>query len=164
MFNKKKHNTDFYIKLLNLSRNLFFYKKIGLKDSFETRVFLMFFHFSIIMIIFKKKGKKFDQNTYDNLFYNIENNLREIGLGDVSVNKKMKDLNKLLYDILLKLQIEDDNKFKINEKIVLKYFPELSEQKNHKIIEFIKYFEHFFDFCFDLSLHNVLNNIEDYKF
>ncbi len=116
------------------------------------------------MIIFKKKGKKFDQNTYDNLFYNIENNLREIGLGDVSVNKKMKDLNKLLYDILLKLQIEDDNKFKINEKIVLKYFPELSEQKNHKIIEFIKYFEHFFDFCFDLSLHNVLNNIEDYKF
>ena len=26
---------------------------------------------------------------------NIENNLRELGFGDVSVNKKMKDLNKI---------------------------------------------------------------------
>ena len=164
MFNKKKHNFDFYIKLLNLSRNLFFYRKIGLKDNFETRLFLMFFHFSIIMIIFKKKGKKFDQNTYDNLFYNIENNLREIGLGDVSVNKKMKDLNKILYDILLKLQIESEHKFKINKKIIIKYFPELSDQNNHKFIGFVQYFEHFFDFCFELSLDNVINDIEDFKF
>ena len=29
--------------------------------------------------------------------------LRELGFGDVSVNKKMKDLNKILYDILLKI-------------------------------------------------------------
>ncbi len=124
----------------------------------------MFFHFSIIMIIFKKKGKKFDQDTYDSLFINIENNLREIGLGDVSVNKKMKELNKLLYDILLKIQIEDQHKFKINKKIVLKYFPEISKQKNHEFIEFIEYFEHFFDFCFELPLNNVLNDIKDYKF
>ena len=116
------------------------------------------------MIIFKKKGKKFDQNTYDNLFYNIENNLREIGLGDVSVNKKMKDLNKILYDILLKLQIESEHKFKINKKIIIKYFPELSDQNNHKFIGFVQYFEHFFDFCFELSLDNVINDIEDFKF
>ena len=46
------------------------------------------------MIIFKKKGSKFDQKSYDNFFHNIENNLRELGFGDVSVNKKMKELNK----------------------------------------------------------------------
>ena len=33
-------------------------------------------------------------------FHNIEYNLRESGLGDVSVNKKMKEFNKILYDIL----------------------------------------------------------------
>ena len=65
----------------------------------------MFIHFSIMMIIFKKKGKKFDQKAYDSLFFNIENNLRELGYGDVAVNKKMKDLNKILYDILLKINI-----------------------------------------------------------
>ena len=45
------------------------------------------------MLIFKKKGEKFNQKEYDSLFHNIENNLRELGFGDVSVNKKMKDLN-----------------------------------------------------------------------
>ena len=116
------------------------------------------------MIIFKKKGKIFSQNTYDSLFLNIENNLREIGLGDVSVNKKMKDLNKLLYDILLKIQVDDSHKLKINKKIVLKYFPIFSNKKNHELSEFIRYFEKFFDFCFELPLENMLNGIEDYKF
>ena len=67
-----------------------------------------------MMMIFKKKGKKFDQKAYDDLFFNIENNLRELGFGDVSVNKKMKDLNKVLYDILLKLRIDNQTIFKIN--------------------------------------------------
>ena len=48
-------------------------------------------------------------------FNNIENNLRELGFGDVTVNKKMKDFNKILYDILLKLDLKKDKKklFKI---------------------------------------------------
>ena len=63
----------------------------------------MFIHFSLILIIFKKKKINFSQFNYDNLFYCIENNLRELGFGDIAVNKKMKDLNKILYDILLKI-------------------------------------------------------------
>ena len=80
----------------------------------------MFVHFSIMMIIFKKKGKKFDQISYDSVFLNIENNLRELGFGDVSVNKKMKDLNKILYDILLKISKENQESFKVNKAIILK--------------------------------------------
>ena len=56
----------------------------------------MFIHFSLILIIFKKKKINFSQFNYDNLFYCIENNLRELGFGDIAVNKKMKDLNKIL--------------------------------------------------------------------
>ena len=97
------HKNELYNTLLTLSRNLFFYNKINLNDTFETRIYLMFIHFSIMMIISKKKGKKFNQKSYDSLFFNIENNLRELGYGDVAVNKKMKDLNKILYDILLKI-------------------------------------------------------------
>ena len=97
MLNFKKHNNNLYNTALNLSRNLFFYKKLGLKDTFETRIYLMFIHFSIFMIIFKKKDSKFDQNSYDNFFHSIENNLRELGFGDVTVNKKMKEFNKILF-------------------------------------------------------------------
>ena len=154
-----------YNILLNLSRNIFFYKKIRLDDTFETRILLMFIHFSILMFISKKKGKKFDQTLYDGVFYNIEYNLRELGFGDVSVNKKMKDLNKILYDILLKIGKDFDNsqKFKINALLLMKYFPKLKELKNTAFDEFLKYFENFFDFCFELSLENMLKELENYK-
>ena len=122
IFKEKKHNDNLYNTLLTLSRNIFFYKKVNLPDSFETRIYLMFIHFSIMMIIYKKKGQKFDQKSYDMLFHNLENNLREMGFGDVSVNKKMKDFNKILYDILLKIDKGNVDIFKINEKLAFKYF------------------------------------------
>ena len=65
-------------------------------------------HFSIILIIFKKNKIKYPQSSYDNLFFSIENNLRELGFGDVAVNKKMKDINKIFYDILIKLNIDEN--------------------------------------------------------
>ena len=109
----KKHKTNLYNNLLILSRNLFFYKKVKLSDNFETRLYLIFIHLSIMMICFKNKGDKFDQNSYDSLFHNIEYNLRELGFGDVTVNKKMKEFNKISYDILLKIN-KGKNKGKID--------------------------------------------------
>lgn len=139
-----------------LSRNIFFYKKINLPDNFETRIYLMFMHFSIMMIISKKKGKKFDQTSYDMLFHNLENNLRELGFGDVSVNKKMKDFNKILYDILLKIDKGNEGVFKISEKLAFKYFVDLNDPKNDKYIDFEAYFLRFYDFCFELPLDNMI--------
>ena len=92
------HNNNLYIILLNLSRNKFFYSKLKLEDVFETRLFLMFFHFSILMICFKKKGKKFNQKTYDVFFHNIENNLRELGFGDVTVKFNTKKTENVMTD------------------------------------------------------------------
>ena len=124
----------------------------------------MFIHFSIMMIVFKNKGKKFNQKSYDSLFHNIENNLREMGFGDVSVNKKMKDFNKLLYDILLKLNKKNDvNTFKINEKLVIDYFKDLKDTKNTKYIDFERYFSNFYNFCFEIPLDNMIRDSLNFK-
>ena len=162
IFKINKHNNYFYSTLLTLSRNLYFYKDIQLKDTFETRLYLIFFHFSIILLIFKIKKKKFPQNEYDSLFYNIENNLREIGLGDVAVNKKMKDMNKLLYDILLKLNISLE-KFEVNKKLVLKYFPELMIKDIDNYEKFSGYLITFYDFCFDIDPKNMIKDLIKFK-
>ena len=74
IFKSKKHNSKFYSILLSLSRNIFFYNNINLRDTFETRLYLIFFHFSIILMVFKQKNIKFEQDIYDSLFLNIENN------------------------------------------------------------------------------------------
>ncbi len=154
-----------YNTLLKLSRNIFFYKEINLEDTFETRIYLMFVHFSILMIIFKKKGSKLDQKSYDYFFHNIEYNLRELGFGDVTVNKKMKEFNKILYDILLKLDKKKDinNTIHLNYDLFINYFDTLKGNKNSKYTKFEDYFVNFFNFCFELPLENMLKEIENFK-
>ena len=163
IFNTNKHDNSLYNTLLSLSRNIFFYKEIELSDTFETRVYLILFHFSIILRIFQVRQSKFDQKSYDSLFHTIENNLRELGFGDVSVNKKMKDMNKLLYDILLKIGDTSENEFKINKKILLKYFKEINEENNDKYSKFERYFIDFYNFCFELPLNNVVRDAIKFK-
>tara|TARA_A100000164_G_C21754215_1_gene698480 strand:+ start:448 stop:948 length:501 start_codon:yes stop_codon:yes gene_type:complete len=164
IFKTNKHIPNLYNILLSLSRNIFFYRKIKLPDTFETRIYLMFFHFSILMIISKKKGSKFDQKSYDLFFHNIEYNLRELGFGDVSVNKKMKELNKILYDILLKIEMKnDDNKFKISSSILDKYLRPLKNEQNTKYTLLSDYFTKFFDFCFELRLENMIEGCNKFK-
>ena len=112
----QSHYNSLYIKLVHLSRNIFFYKQIELKDNFETRINLIFVHFSILLIVFKKKQKEFPQKIFDNIFMNIEYHIRELGYGDVAVNKKMKTLNKIFYDILLNLDKHENMLFDENNK------------------------------------------------
>jgi len=144
-----------------LSRNIFFYKDLEFKDTYETRIYLMFFHYSIILLTSKIKGKKADQDNYNNLFFHIENNLRELGFGDVSVNKKMKDLNKIFYDILIKFKT-NSNHFEINKILSVKYFKNLKDSvKNWD--NFNKYFSNFYSFCFELDTNSVIKDAKNFK-
>tara|TARA_B100000965_G_scaffold339578_1_gene307304 strand:+ start:299 stop:796 length:498 start_codon:yes stop_codon:yes gene_type:complete len=157
IFKTKKHNYNLYNTLLYLSRNLFFYSKIKLKDTFETRVYLIFFHFSIILTVFKNKKINFSQQNYDNLFNSIENDLRELGFGDVSVNKKMKNMNKIFYDILLKIN-KSNNDFLINKNLILKYFECLKDSNSDKYEFFAQYFGKFYHFCFELNPETMIKD------
>tara|TARA_A100001015_G_scaffold278089_1_gene337941 strand:+ start:482 stop:817 length:336 start_codon:yes stop_codon:yes gene_type:complete len=110
----------------------------------------------------KKKGYKPDQENYNNLFFHIESNLREMGFGDVSVNKKMKDLNKIFYDILIKISGNLGN-FDINDKLIHKYFDNLKNSGNKKQ-EFAVYLTKFYNFCFELNSDNMIQNLQQFKY
>ena len=160
----KSHNNSLYNKLVVLSRNIF-YKSLNLKDSFETRINLIFVHFTIILINFKNENKtKFPQEIFDNIFLNVEYHLREMGMGDVSVNKQMKYLTKIFYDILLKINVGNKKTFEPNLIILEKYF-DLKKQKNkQKVTLLSQYLENFYDFCFELKAKDVLKGNINYKF
>jgi len=90
--------------------------------------------------------------------------LRELGFGDVAVNKKMKDLNKILYDILLKLETKLTRlPFQINKDIIFKYFEHLKNQNSHKISIFENYLTKFYDFCFELPIENMVKRSINFK-
>ena len=122
----------------------------------------MFFHYSVILFITKNRKIKPDQESYNNLFFCLENNLRELGFGDVSVNKKMKDLNKIFYDILIKLS-EKNTVFNISKTIIYKYFDVL-KNNDTKREEFELYFRNFYNFCFELPHNNMLKEVHKFKY
>ena len=122
----------------------------------------MFMHFSIILIVFKQNFNNFKQETYDNFFHCIENNLRELGFGDVAVNKKMKEFNKILYDILLKIN-KSKTGIDVNEKLIIKYFEDLKHSNSVKYKLFDQYFINFYHFCFELSPENMIKDAIDFK-
>ncbi len=148
--------------MLSLSRNLYFYNKINLKDSFDTRIYLMFIHFSLILIIYKRNKINFSQASYDDFFHAIENNLRELGFGDVAVNKKMKNLNKIFYDILLKINKSNDSLL-LNKSLIIKYFPLLDDSSSDKYELFNQYFLNFYNFCFELHPETMIKDALNFK-
>ena len=45
-----------YNKILKLSRNKLFYTKLGLSDTFQNRIYLIFLHTSFLLIKIKQKN------------------------------------------------------------------------------------------------------------
>ena len=159
----KAHHNNLYNKLVELSRNIFFYKEILLKDNFETRVNLVFIHFALLLIIFKKKKIDFPQEIFDNIFLNIEYHIRELGYGDVAVNKKMKTLTRVFYDILLKINNSKSEGFKTNIETLKTYFDIKSENSSILNDNLTKYFNNYYDFCFELKSDNMLKGQINFK-
>jgi len=160
----KRHHNSLYNKLVELSRNIFFYKEILLKDNFETRINLIFVHFSILLINLKVKKEEFPQEIFDNIFLNIEYHIRELGYGDVFVNKEMKKLTRIFYDILLKLNKSKLKNFETNDQVLKTYFEPVSVDNPIIITSLTNYFNVFYNFCFELETDNMLKGKINFKY
>ena len=95
MFFKSKNIriNKIYQNIIEISRSKFFYLNLRLKDDFETRFDLIIFHAFIIFFYYKnlkQRKSSISQELFDFMFNDFENNLREMGFGDIAVNKKMK--------------------------------------------------------------------------
>ena len=85
----------------------------------------------------------------------IEINMREIGYGDVTVNKNMKYLVKIFYSILLNCETYNVNDDKNKKKLLYNHLT-LSDKENGKNNDLNLYFDAYEAFCLDLSLDKVL--------
>jgi len=162
----QKHNNGLYNKLVQLSRNKFFYQELKLPDNFQTRALLIFFHLAIIFKAKKNtKKKKVLQNLFDNTFQNIEIDIRELGYGDTKVNKTMKALSKIFYDIIATLDKKKFFSFNDDALILKKYFYNAEKTRDlANINKLANYLEKFQNFCFDLDVDNMLNGSIDFKY
>tara|TARA_B100001121_G_scaffold44436_1_gene38099 strand:+ start:365 stop:829 length:465 start_codon:yes stop_codon:yes gene_type:complete len=145
---------DIYNNLIRLTRNKNLYKNKEL-DTFYDRMIIFFFHLSFLLKENKDKENPVDlQEFFDFCIRQIELSIREIGYGDATINKKMKDYINLLYSIIDKVHkwetIDDNEKSKI-----LKKYIDISDNSQ----SYIDYFENFRDFLIKNSFKNLSKHI-----
>ena len=165
----KSSENKLYNKILFLSRNKLLYTKCHLRDTFQNRINLIFLHTSFLFNKIKQINgnstyKEFYQRMFDFIFDKIELNMREIGYGDMGVNKNMKFLIKIFYDILLNCENYEKKSLKNKNLFLLKYLTQNDDKKSTVNIELVEYFVQYQAFCFDLSLDSVLNGELDFNY
>ena len=165
-FKSKKNNIlPLYNKIVLLTRKNFFYKDFQLSDSFSNRIYLIFFHLCFILIALKnRKGEKKDlQDIFDFFFKQIELNCRELGYSDTAVNKKMKGLIKLFYEILI--QCTNWKKLHIDSKnnLLLNFF---SNNYYNEILtgKLANYFDKFTLYIENISLNSMTKGVINFVY
>ena len=135
----KKDYIHIYNKLIELARNKDLYKDFKNQDLFSDRLTFFLLHFAIFFKAFKNKENKLVlQDIYDFTFRQLELSIREIGYGDQSINKKMKDYLNLFHDMIDKFHFWEDLNKADKEKIIAKY-----TLKSGNISFLMDYFENF---------------------
>ena len=134
--------------MIKLTTNKNLYKYLNTQDTFADRLVIFLIHFAFFLKIYKNKdNSKLLQEIYDFVFRQLELSIREIGYGDQSINKKMKNYINLFHSIISDIHFWE--KYDKNEKkSKISIFLDNSE----KIDYLIEYFD---DFNLDLSKKNL---------
>jgi len=99
-----KNYINIYNNLVQLTRNKDLYKDFKNQDTFSDRLIFFLLHFAFFLKVYKENNdKKILQEIYDFTFRQVELSIREIGYGDQSINKKMKDYLNLFYGMIDKI-------------------------------------------------------------
>ena len=130
---------NIYNNLVSLTRNKELYKDFKNQDTFSDRLIFFLLHFAFFLREYKNKNDKDTlQEIYDYVFREMELSIREIGYGDQSINKKMKDYLNLFYAMIDK--IHDWDKLTTESKLsVLAIFLENVIDIEYLVVYFDKY-------------------------
>jgi len=150
---------NIYNNLIKLTRNKLLFQQLNNEDTFSDRIIIFFFHFAFFLNVYKEiNSKQTLQDIYDFIFKQIELSIREIGYGDQSINKKMKNYINTFYSIVQKIDSWDNlNNSKKNE-IFVNY---LNDNINSSF--FVDYFDKFKEYLIKNTLNHFTKDIKVLK-
>ena len=152
-----KQYIHIYNNLINYTRNKDLYKNLNREDNFSDRLTLFLLHFSFFLKNYKnEENKKILQEIYDYNFRQLELSIREIGYGDQSINKKMKDYINLFHSMVSEIHFWD-NLSKSDKLKKISTF--LSDFQNNE--ELLEYFDDFNANLSKKTLNSYLKSVSN---
>ena len=146
---------NIYNNLVTLTRNKDLYKNFKKQDIFADRLVFLLLHFAFFLKVFKKDNSKdLLQEIYDYIFRQLELSIREIGYGDQSINKKMKDYLNLFYSMIDKIHNWEDLSVDSKTSIL-----DIFLDKNADSTYLVEYFDEFNTNLSKKNLNSFLKSV-----
>jgi cytochrome b pre-mRNA-processing protein 3 len=146
-----------YNNLINYTRNKDLYKDLGRTDNFSDRLSLFLLHFAFFLKNFKNEDNRLIlQEIYDFNFRQLELSIREIGYGDQSINKKMKDYINLFHSMVSEIHFWTD----LTRPQKIEKFSNFLTDFN-KIDHLLDYFEIYNDNLSKKTLNSYLKSVSN---
>ncbi len=153
-----KEYINFYNNLIKLTTNKSLYKGIiNKQDTFSDRLTLFLIHFAFILKEYKKpENEKKLQELYDFNFRQLELSIREIGYGDQSINKKMKDYINVFHAIVSEIHFWNDLEILQREKKLSLFLTNFNN-----INYLVEYFDNFREILSKYNLNSYIKSVSN---
>ena len=133
-----------------MTRNKDLYKNFKSQDEFSDRLVFFLIHLAFFFKVYKRdEDAKILQDIYDFIFRQLELSIREIGYGDQSINKKMKNYLNLFHSLMDKIHYWND--LDVNKKTEI-FDVFIDNSSNNLFLT-----EYFNNYC-DILKNNTLNS------
>ena len=89
-----------YNSIVEQARRPEFYESLDIADTMDGRFDLIVLHAGLYLPrlkLVRNDGKRLSQSVFDQMFANLEFNLRELGVGDMGVPRRMKTMLSAFY-------------------------------------------------------------------
>ena len=144
-----------YNNLIKLTTNKKLYNGFNQQDTFSDRLIFFLLHFAFFLKSYKEeKNSVILQEIYDFNFRQLELSIREIGYGDQSINKKMKDYLNMFHSIISEIHFWDDCSYEEKKKKISLFLENLD-----KYDYLVDYFNDFKDYLSKKNLNYFLNSV-----
>jgi len=140
-----------------LTSNKFLYNTLENQDTYADRLTFFLFHFAFFLKNFKNPlNEKILQGIYDFNFRQLELSLREIGYGDQSINKRMKNYINLFHTFLSEIHFWDTLDKDKKTQFISKFLPSFTN------IDFlVTYFNNYDKDLKKYDLNSYLKSVKD---
>ncbi|MEP3280023.1 MAG: ubiquinol-cytochrome C chaperone family protein [Stappiaceae bacterium] len=137
LFNRRDDQSVFriYSQIVAQSRQPYFYKTLSVPDTVDGRYDMIVLHLILLFHRFQsedKQVKDFGQQIFDLFFKDMDRNLREMGVSDTSVPKKVKKMIEAFYGraSVYRPSIEQRDSQMLAAALVRNIYPETDKDLN----------------------------------
>lgn len=135
----KNAAADLYDLVVKQARQPAFYLKADVPDTVDGRFEMVALHAFLVMRRLKREGDRgqtLSQSLFDRMFADMDHSIRELGVGDLSVGKRIKAMAQVFYGRVVAYEeaLDEGDVEKLKEALARNHYGTLESSPSDKVL------------------------------